>query len=89
MRGTQLSDGPSQAVRMWCNGRASGVNLIGLSDEMGTGVWEEVSVKMTPRSASVKTEHRESAFILRPMTRAGHRGSWTEGSKAQRGWRVP
>lgn len=29
-----------------------------------------MSVKMTPRSASVKTEHRESTFILRPMTGA-------------------
>ena len=30
----------------------------------------EVSVKMTPRSAS-KTEHRESAFIPRPMLHDG------------------
>ena len=30
-----------------------------------------MSVKMTLRSASVKTEHRESTFVLRPMTGAG------------------
>lgn len=42
MRGTQLSDGPSQAVRMWVVMEGHlGVNLIGLSDEMGTGVWEK------------------------------------------------
>lgn len=40
--GTQLSDGPSQAVWMWVVMEGHlGVSLTGLSDEMGTGVWEK------------------------------------------------
>lgn len=52
------------------DGGASGGESDGTSDEMGTGEWEKLSVKMTLRSASVKTEHRESTFVLRPMTGA-------------------
>ena len=39
--GTQLSDGPGQAAWMWVvmEGHV-GVKLIGLSDEMGRGMWE-------------------------------------------------